>query len=74
MAEGQYVVWFDDPRVNASVAAYTEHWESHGAGVETVLGALREYEVAAHALIDRRAQHAPGSASARAERNSVRYQ
>ncbi len=52
-------------RVNASVAAYTEHWESYEAAVETVLVALREYELAAHALLDRRAQHAPVSGSAR---------
>ncbi len=52
-------------RVDASVAAYTDHWESYEAAVEAVLDALREYQVAAHALLDRRAQHAPVSGQAR---------
>ncbi len=47
-------------RIDPSVAAYTEHWEGYEAAINELTAALTEYEAAAIALSEDRAEHMRG--------------
>ena len=52
-------------RIDASVAAYTDHWEAYEAAVNELTLAASEYQSAALALLDGRAEHLAGRVGSR---------